>query len=104
MTKSRQQFLHHVSVNIREPEVPARMAESKLGMIEPKQLQKRRVQVMNMDGIFRRFEAELVGGAVNITAADSSACQPHCEAMMIMIAPINLSGVRARSRQFDGWC
>ena len=71
-------------------------------MIEPEQLENGGMQVMHVDRVFHRLEAELIGGAVDLPALDASAGQPDGESPVIVIASVDLAGIGARLRQFDG--
>ena len=55
-----------------------------------------------MDFVFDGREAEFVGGAVDVAAFDAAAGQPHGEAVVIVVAAVDLAGIRAGLRQFDG--
>ena len=60
---SRQQPLHHATVNIREPEVAACVTIGETLMIEAEQMQDRRVQIVDMHAIRLGFKPKLIGAA-----------------------------------------
>ena len=59
------------------------------------------MQVVDMNGFVGGCEAEFVGGAVDVAAFDASACEPHGEAVVIMVAAIIVTGVGAGRGEFD---
>ena len=61
----------------------------------------RRVQVVDVDLVLDGLEAELVGRAVDVAALDAAAGQPHREAVVVVVAAVDLAGVRAGRRQLD---
>src|SRR6187455_3360700 len=93
---SRDQLLHQIAVNICEAEIPAGMPECQPRMIEPQQMQQRRVQVVDMHRLLRGFESKFIGGAMDISAAHAAAGKPHSKSMVIMIAPVDFAGVCSR--------
>ena len=56
-------------------------------VIEPQQVEHGRVQVVDRADIFDRFVAKFVGSPIAESASDPRSCQPHGEAMRIVIAP-----------------
>src|ERR1051325_7765437 len=72
-------------------------------MIETKQLQQPCMKIVDMNGILNRLETKFIGCAMDISAEHAATREPHAEAVMIMMASVNFSGVCARSREFDGW-
>src|ERR1700722_4068305 len=59
---------------------------------------------MNVDGLLDGGEAEFVGRAMDVAAFYTAAGHPHGKAVVIVVAPINLPGVRSGSRQFHRGC
>ena len=57
-----------------------------------------------MDGFFDGFETEFVGGAVDVAAFHAAARQPHGEAVVVVVATIDLAGVGSGGREFDDGC
>src|SRR5262249_7972814 len=58
-----QESLHHVSVDVGETAVQAIVVIRKLRVVEAQQMQRRRVEIPNRDGLDGRPPAEVVGGA-----------------------------------------
>src|ERR1041385_6684820 len=58
--KSGDDFFHHVSVHVRQPEITARGPEGKLLMIETKELENRGVKIVNVNLVLRRGEPEFI--------------------------------------------
>src|SRR6266568_90603 len=96
----RQHVLHDFSAHIGQPKIPARVAVSEFLVVEAQQVQHGRVQVMDMDEVLGRAIAELVSGAVNVSAFYSPAGQPDGESIMIVIAPFAFAR-GARRGNFD---
>jgi hypothetical protein len=92
----RNQLFDDVAVNVGQSKIAAGMAEGQLCMIEAKQLQKSRMQIVDVDRIFDRLETKIISRAVDISAAHTSTRQPHCEAVMVVIATVDFAGIRAR--------
>ena len=59
-----QHLLHHPAVHVGQAEVAAGVAVGQLLVVEAEQVQHRRVQVVDVDLVLDRREAELVGRAV----------------------------------------
>src|SRR5205809_7618976 len=55
---SRQEFLHHLAVNVSQPEVASRVVVGEALVVEAEQVQEGGVQVVNMNLVLHRREAE----------------------------------------------
>ena len=64
-------------MNVSEAKIAPGMTEGKFSVVETEELQQRCVQVVDMDRILDRLEAELVGRPVNVAATHPPASQPH---------------------------
>ena len=80
-------------MHVREAKVAARSAKGEFFVIEAEQFENRRVQVVNVNFVLSRRETKLIGRAMNVAAFDAAACHPHREAVVIMIAAIDLAGI-----------
>ena len=60
----RQNSLHHVPRHVGQAEIAAAVAIGQLGVIDAQQMQDGGVQIVRMDGLVHRLEAEIVGRAV----------------------------------------
>lgn len=58
----------------------------KTKMIEPEQMQHRRLEIFHTHGIARNLVAEFVGLAVLDSTLHATACHPHGEGVRMMIA------------------
>ena len=85
--------MNHLSMHIRQPEVPSRMAESQLLMIEAEQLENRGVQIVNVNLLLRCGETKFIRRAMHVTAAHAASSHPHREPVMIVVAPVDLARV-----------
>src|SRR5262245_6096928 len=72
-------------------------------MIESEQVQQRRMKVMDVHLVLSRRETELIRGAVHDPFLESSAGQPHREAIRVVITAVHHAGVCAQVRKFDRW-
>jgi hypothetical protein len=81
--------------------IAAGVAISQALMIESKQVQQRRVQVVNVDLVLDGLEAELIGSAVVVASLDAAEGQPHGKVPMVVIAAVDLAGVVAGQGQLD---
>ena len=57
-------------------------------VVKAEQVQNGRVQVVNGRHVFNGFESELIGLPVAHAAPNSSAAQPGCEALRIVVSPL----------------
>ena len=64
--------MYYATVYIGQSEVSTTVAEREFLVIEPHQMQDGCVQVMDMDFVFNRSEAELVGRTVGHSAFDTA--------------------------------
>ena len=58
--KSCQHALHHFAGDVREPEIASAVAVGEPLVVQPEQVQNRRVQVMHMDSVFGHTDAVVV--------------------------------------------
>ena len=65
--------MHHVTGNVRQPEIAAAVAIGQLRMIEAHQMKNGGMQVVNVNGFLHCLEAEIIGRAVNVSALDAAA-------------------------------
>ena len=89
----RDDVAHHVAMNIRQPEVATRGAEGEFFVIEAEQMHDRGVKVMHVDFVLGCGKAKLVRGTMNVAAFHAATRHPHAEAVMIVVAAINLAGI-----------
>src|SRR5947208_326903 len=75
----RQNLAHHASRHVGQPKVAAAVAIGELEVVETEQVQDRGVQVVNVDAILNRFEANLVGLAILNAPFDAAAGEPVSE-------------------------
>src|SRR5215471_18805340 len=64
-------------------------------MVDSHQMEDRGMQVVNVDGLIDDLEAKVVGGAVNISALDPTAGQPHGKAERVVVAAVLRSALSA---------
>src|SRR5215510_6778482 len=79
------------------------MTEGQLFVVEPEQPEHRGMEIVNMHLVLGCLKTELIGRAVDITSTYSSARHPHGEAVVVMIASVNLSGIGTRLWQLHRW-
>src|SRR5216684_1342570 len=83
---SRNQIMQDCSGYICQPEIAAAVAICQLGMIDPHQMQDRRVHIVHMYRLLYRFETEVVRGAVDGPAFHAATRHPHRESERVVIA------------------
>src|SRR5262249_24781776 len=86
------------AVDVSQAEVAAGISVGELLVIEAEQPEDRGVQVVDVDLALDGLEADVVGRTVDMPALDAAAGQPHREAVMIVVAAVQLPLVRARRR------
>lgn len=98
----RNDVMDNFAVDIGESEVASGVAVSEFFVVEAEEVQHGGVEVVDVDAIFDGLESEFVGGAVDVSAFDAAACEPCGEAVVIVIAAVDFSGVGAGLGEFDG--
>src|SRR3954471_4431066 len=73
-------------MDVREPKVPSLKTECQFLVVQPKQVQKGGVQVMNMNTIFHCVKTELVALTQNMAGFDAAARHPHGKSIDVVIA------------------
>src|SRR5258708_3498166 len=89
-------------MDIGKTKIPPGMSERELLMIKAQQPKNSRVQIVNVNLVLGCLEAKLIRRTMDVTSVNSASGQPHAEPIMVVVPPINFSGVRPRFRQFDG--
>ena len=82
-------------MHIGQAEVAAGMAEGELLVVEAEQVKHGRVQIMDVHLLVHCAKTKFICRAMHVTAARAAAGQPYGEPVMIMIAAVDLPGVRA---------
>jgi biopolymer transport protein ExbD len=77
--------LHHGAVYVRESLVAALVEVREPGVVEPHQVKDGRVQIVDVNLVLHRFEAEFVRRAVSHAALRATAREPHREAIRIVV-------------------
>ena len=83
-------------MHIRQPEIPALRAEREFGVLEPEQVKDGRLQVVNVDLVFRDREPKLIRLTKHKPRLDPPTRQKNREAIGIMVAAEN--GARLAGR------
>ena len=83
---SSQDFLHHVAMHIRQTEIATLEAERQFQMIEPQEMEDRRLEIMDMHAILRGSESQFVGRADVCSGPYAAAGEPHGEGVDVVIA------------------
>lgn len=94
----RQQLRHHPRPLISDERLIGAVAfvDEALG-IEAEEVQEGRVVVVVIHDIFDGLVTELVGGAVGVAALETTARDPHAEAVGVVVAPDRLAVALGRS-------
>ena len=81
-------ILDDLAIHVRQPEIAAGVAVGQPGVIQAQQVQDRRVQVVDVDLVFDRVIAVVVGLAVGEARLDAAAGHPHRVAVRIVVAAV----------------
>src|SRR5262245_3951656 len=103
-TPLRDQLTNHTAVDVGQPKIAARIAVRESLVVEPEQVQNRGVQIVDVHAILDRAEAELIGRAMHVAAADAAASEPRRKTPMIVIATVDLALVCTFLGQLHGRC
>ena len=80
-------------MHVRQPEIAPLESVGQLLVVDPQQLQHRRVQIVNVDGILDDVVAEVVGAADGDAGARATAGEPHREGARMVVAAEELRAV-----------
>ena len=75
-------------MDVCETEVASLKAVGQSGVIDPQQMQQRRVEVVHMDWILGDVEPQIVRGTMHVTSTHTGTREPYSEATIVMIATI----------------
>ena len=75
-------------MHICETEVSSLISVGEAFVIETEKMEQGGVQVVNVDRIDRDVEAKIIGLTVNVSSLDATACQPHGEAPIVVVASV----------------
>src|SRR5579883_3417085 len=82
-----QHLAHDLAAHVGQAVIAAGVPVRQALVVEAEQVQHGGMEVVDVDALRDGPEAEVVCGAVDITALDAAAGQPDAEAPMIMIPP-----------------
>src|SRR5579863_5477499 len=85
---SRQNFLDHSAVYVRQPEIAATVPVSEARVIEAELIEYGRLYVVRVDWVLDSAKAEIVSRPIGHTAPNPAARQQHAEALIVVIAAI----------------
>ena len=80
--------MDHVAKDIREPEIAARMAVSELFVINPQQVEQRRMKIVDVYFTLLGIKAVLIGGSMAGTTFYTATGHPHGKAPRVVIATV----------------
>lgn len=81
-------------MNVRQPVITPLEAVNELRVVKPQQVEPGRLQVVDVHLIVRDRESQIVGFPMHISAAGPAPCDPHAEAIGIMIATQDIATSR----------
>ena len=90
-----------MAVDVGEAHVSRRKAKGALGVVDAKEVEHGGVEVVYVDFVFYSLETEVIGRSVNISSLDSAACHPGGEAIVVVVAPVDLAGIGSFLGHFD---
>src|SRR6266487_7201483 len=92
-------FRHHMARHVRESEIATIVVVSELFVVEAKQVENRRVQIVHVDLVLDGMMTEFIRLAMNRTGLDATAGQPDGETTRIVVATgAVLLGVRRAAK------
>ena len=84
--RSGQDCLHDSSRDIGESKVTTVVAVGQLLVVEPQQVEKRGVEIVDADPVHDCLMADLIGSAIVRPCVDTRSSQPDCVRMLVMVA------------------
>src|SRR4051794_35641500 len=98
----RENLLYHVAEIVRQAEVAPVVAVRELRVVEAQGREDRRVQVVDVDAVFRRAGAELVGRAIGCSPLYTATRKPGAEpAAVVIAAGVGAAAAVARHRSSE---
>ena len=88
LARSRQDLLHDAPENISQPIIPAAVAKRQCFVVQAERMQDGCMQVVDMNLVPHRVPAEIVCRAVDMSALDPAASQPHRESERVMLTAV----------------
>ena len=87
-----EEFFYDMPVHVCEAEVTALELVSELRVVDPEEMQERRLEVVNMHRILHDVVAEVVGFAVHHAGLDAASGHPDAEAARVVVATVFVRG------------
>lgn len=84
----RENIVYHVPVHLGQTHILAIVPVCQARVINPEEVQDRRVEVVHAHLVLDRKVAELVRCTVGIAALDASASQPQSESIRVVVATV----------------
>ena len=78
--------MHYLAEHIGKPEVTALVGEGEVLVVQSEAVQQRGVEVVDVHLVLLGEVSEIVGRPVDDARSNPPACQPHREAVRMMIA------------------
>jgi len=85
---SGQDLSDHVPMHVREAIVSPEKSVGQTEVVDPQQMQNRRVEIVDVHGIFDDIVGKVVGAPVRQAPPDTAAGEPHREAPRMVIAAV----------------
>ena len=83
-------------MHIGQAEVAAGMAEGEFFVVEAQQVKNRGVEIVDVDFLFGGGKTEFIGSAMDVSSFHTAAGHPHCEAVIVVVAPVDFTGIGTR--------
>src|SRR5260370_5888953 len=78
----------HFARNVGQTKIAAAIPVCEPSMVQPKEVQNRRVEVVNMDRLLHGFEPKIVRGAVRHSAFHASSGKQHGKPMTVVVTAV----------------
>ena len=75
-------------MDVRKPEIPTSIPERQAFVVDPQQMQKRRMQIMHMHLVLLRVKPKVVRGTPSQTGLDPRPTHPPSKRMRIVIPTV----------------
>ena len=83
-----QHLFDHATVDISQAEIASLKPIGQAGVVQSEQVQQRRIEIVDMDGIPRDVESQFVRLTVRVPTPYTTAGKPCCKAAVMVIAAI----------------
>ena len=88
VVRSRNNLANQLPVNVGEAVVAPAMVKRQTFVVQAKQVQDGRLQIMDMRGAVGNVEAKFISSTESDATLDTTACHPEAKRLRMMISPL----------------